>query len=45
MAEYGEGNDAGWIAWKHGINVERVYEVVHRIVGKTHRRPPAPTSS
>jgi Mor family transcriptional regulator len=32
VAEYGEGHDVEWIARKHGINADRVYEVVQRIV-------------
>lgn len=40
VAEYGEGYDVDWIAVKHGISVERVYEVIQRIAGDD-LRPPA----
>jgi hypothetical protein len=45
VAEYGEGHDVEWIARKHGINVERVYEVVQRIVGDGPPPPTGPTPS
>jgi hypothetical protein len=45
VAEYGEGHDVEWIARKHGINVERVYEVVQRVVEDDPRPPAGPTSS
>lgn len=32
VAEYGEGYDVEWIARKHGITAEYVYEVVLRVV-------------
>ncbi|MGK5683182.1 hypothetical protein [Actinoplanes sp. URMC 104] len=34
VAEYGEGYDVEAIARKHGIGVERVYEVVRRVLGE-----------
>ena len=45
VAEYGEGNDVEWIARKHGITVERVYEVVQRTVDGDPRPPTGPASS
>jgi hypothetical protein len=33
VAEYGEGHDVNWIAHKHGITVERVYQVIQGVVG------------
>jgi hypothetical protein len=32
VADYSEGYDVAWIAHKHGITPERVYEIVQRIV-------------
>ena len=43
VAEYGEGNEVEWIARKHGIDVERVYEVVQRIVEDDPQAPAGPT--
>ena len=45
VAEYGEGNEVEWIARKHGINVERVYEVVQRIVEDDPQPPAGPSPS
>ena len=45
VAEYGEGHDVEWIARKHGIHVEQVYEVVRRIVEDDPRPPAGPTPS
>lgn len=45
VAEYGEGQDVEGIARKYGINVERVYEIVQRIVGDDPRPPTGPPSA
>jgi Mor family transcriptional regulator len=45
VAEYSEGNEVEWIARKHGIDVERVYEVVQRIVDDDPRPPTGPAPS
>ncbi len=45
VAEYGEGYDVEAIARKHGISVERVYEVVQRVVGHNRQPPAGPTPS
>jgi hypothetical protein len=42
VAEYGAGYDVEAIARKHGISVERVYEVVQRAVADDPQ-PPAPS--
>jgi Mor family transcriptional regulator len=45
VAEYSEGQDVEWIARRHGINVEQVYEVLQRLAGDDLRPPAGPTSS
>jgi Mor family transcriptional regulator len=44
VAEYGEGHDVKWIARKHGIDVNRVYHVVQRILQDDPQPPTGPTS-
>jgi Mor family transcriptional regulator len=43
VAEYGEGHDVAEIARRHGVSVDRIYEVVHRAVGDD--LPPAEPDS
>ena len=45
VAEYGEGHNVEAIARKHGISVERVYEVVQRVVQDDSQPPADPSSS